>query len=73
MGKKNRKILNRILDLVEAVITNPATGIGKPEKLKYLQNRRERESQRAFSRWMNRDSATPVASTGGTPQRTGSF
>jgi toxin YoeB len=35
-AKKDRKILNRILDLVEAVITNPATGIGKPEKLKYL-------------------------------------
>jgi toxin YoeB len=34
--KKDRKILNRILDLVEAVITDPVTGIGKPEKLKYL-------------------------------------
>lgn len=35
-AKKDRKILNRILDLVEAVITDPVTGIGKPEKLKYL-------------------------------------
>jgi toxin YoeB len=35
-AKKDRKILNRILDLVEAVITDPVAGIGKPEKLKYL-------------------------------------
>jgi toxin YoeB len=35
-AKKDRKILNRVLDLVEAVITDPVTGIGKPEKLKYL-------------------------------------
>jgi toxin YoeB len=35
-AKKDRKLLNRILDLVEAVITDPVTGIGKPEKLKYL-------------------------------------
>jgi toxin YoeB len=35
-AKKDRKILNRILDLVEAVITDPLTGMGKPEKLKYL-------------------------------------
>jgi toxin YoeB len=35
-AKKDRKILNRILDLLEAVITDPVTGIGKPEKLKYL-------------------------------------
>lgn len=35
-AKKDRKILNRILDLIEAVITEPVIGIGKPEKLKYL-------------------------------------
>jgi toxin YoeB len=35
-AKKDRKILNRILDLVEAIINDPVTGIGKPEKLKYL-------------------------------------
>jgi toxin YoeB len=35
-AKKDLKLLNRILDLVEAVISDPVTGIGKPEKLKYL-------------------------------------
>lgn len=35
-AKKDRKILERILDLAEAVIANPVDGIGKPEKLKYL-------------------------------------
>ena len=35
-AKKNRKICNRVLDLVEATIAEPTTGIGKPEKLKYL-------------------------------------
>jgi toxin YoeB len=35
-AKKDRKLLNRILDLVEAIINDPITGIGKPEKLKYL-------------------------------------
>lgn len=34
--KKDKKICNRILDLVEAVIADPTRGIGKPEKLKYL-------------------------------------
>ena len=34
--KKDKKIANRVLDLVEAVIKNPFTGIGKPEHLKYL-------------------------------------
>ncbi len=33
---KDRKVCDRILDLVEAVIADPTTGIGKPEKLKYL-------------------------------------
>ena len=35
-AKKNRKICDRVLDLVEATIADPTTGIGKPEKLKYL-------------------------------------
>ena len=35
-AKKNRKICNRVLDLVEATIADPTKGIGKPEKLKYL-------------------------------------
>ena len=35
-AKKDRKVLERILDLVEAVIADPVGGIGKPEKLKYL-------------------------------------
>ena len=35
-AKKDRKTLNRILDLVEATIADPIKGIGKPEKLKYL-------------------------------------
>ena len=35
-AKKNRKICNRVLDLVEATIADPTTGIGKPERLKYL-------------------------------------
>jgi len=39
-SKKDRKILNRILDLVEAVIAEPTQGIGKPEKLKYLSGSR---------------------------------
>ena len=33
---KDRKICNRVLDLVEATITDPTNGIGKPERLKYL-------------------------------------
>ena len=35
-ARKDRKTFNRILDLIEAVILEPTTGIGKPEKLKYL-------------------------------------
>lgn len=34
--KTNRKTALRILDLVEAVIHDPFSGIGKPEPLKYL-------------------------------------
>jgi len=32
----DRKIAMRALDLVEAIIRDPFTGIGKPEPLKYL-------------------------------------
>jgi toxin YoeB len=32
----DRKIALRALDLVEAVLRDPFTGIGKPEPLKYL-------------------------------------
>jgi toxin YoeB len=32
----NRKAALRALDLVEAILRDPATGIGKPEPLKYL-------------------------------------
>jgi toxin YoeB len=35
-GETNRKILLRAFDLVEAVLRDPFTGIGKPEPLKYL-------------------------------------
>ncbi len=35
-AKKDRKICDRVLDLVEATIADPMKGIGKPEKLKYL-------------------------------------
>ena len=35
-AKKERKICNRVLDLVEATIADPTSGIGKPERLKYL-------------------------------------
>jgi len=34
--KTNRKTAVRVLELVEAVIRDPFTGIGKPEPLKYL-------------------------------------
>ncbi len=34
--KTQRKIALRALDLVEAVMRDPFTGIGKPEPLKYL-------------------------------------
>jgi toxin YoeB len=32
----DRKIALRTLDLVEAILRDPFTGIGKPEPLKYL-------------------------------------
>lgn len=32
----DRKIALRVLDLVEAVLRDPFTGIGKPEPLRYL-------------------------------------
>lgn len=32
----NRKTALRVLDLVEAILRDPFTGIGKPEPLKYL-------------------------------------
>ena len=32
----DRKIALRILELVEAILADPFTGIGKPEPLKYL-------------------------------------
>ncbi len=32
----DRKLALRILDLVEAILRDPFTGIGKPEPLKYL-------------------------------------
>lgn len=32
----DRKVALRCLDLVEAVLRDPFTGIGKPERLKYL-------------------------------------
>lgn len=32
----NRKTALRILDLIEAVLRDPFTGVGKPEPLKYL-------------------------------------
>ena len=35
-ARKDRKICNRVLDLVEATIADPTAGIGKLEKLKYL-------------------------------------
>lgn len=35
-ARKDRKICDRVLDLVEATIADPMKGIGKPEKLKYL-------------------------------------
>ena len=34
--RKDKKIANRVLDLLEATIVDPVKGIGKPEKLKYL-------------------------------------
>lgn len=34
--RKDKKISDRILDLVESIISDPFSGIGKPEHLKYL-------------------------------------
>ena len=34
--ENDRKLARRILDLVEAIVKDPFTGIGKPEPLKYL-------------------------------------
>ena len=36
MGRDDRKTAVRVLALVEAVLRDPASGIGKPERLKYL-------------------------------------
>ena len=35
-AETNRKILLRAFDLIEAIMRDPFTGIGKPEPLKYL-------------------------------------
>ena len=35
-AETNRKTLLRAFDLIEAIIREPFTGIGKPEPLKYL-------------------------------------
>lgn len=35
-AETNRKTLLRALDLVEAILRDPLTGLGKPEPLKYL-------------------------------------
>lgn len=34
--KQDRKVALRVLDLVEAILRDPFTGLGKPEPLKYL-------------------------------------
>ena len=34
--KTDRKVALRVLDLVEAVLRDPTTGIGKPERLRHL-------------------------------------
>lgn len=34
--KTDRKIALRLLDLIEAILRDPFSGIGKPEPLKYL-------------------------------------
>ena len=34
--KTDRKVALRALDLVEAILRDPFTGLGKPEPLKYL-------------------------------------
>ena len=35
-AKTDRKVALRVLDLVEAALRDPTSGIGKPEPLKYL-------------------------------------
>jgi hypothetical protein len=34
--KTDRRVALRAFDLVEAIVTNPFSGVGKPELLKYL-------------------------------------
>lgn len=34
--KTNRKIALRVFDLIEAILRDPFTGIGKPEPLKFI-------------------------------------
>lgn len=34
--EQDRRTAKRLLDLVEAILNDPFTGIGKPEPLKYL-------------------------------------
>ena len=34
--ENDRKVARRILELVEAIVRDPFTGIGRPEPLKYL-------------------------------------
>jgi toxin YoeB len=36
--RQDKKMANRILDLIEATIAEPFTGIGKPECLKYRES-----------------------------------
>lgn len=38
--RKDKKISDRILNLIEATIANPFEGIGKPEHLKYFSGSR---------------------------------
>ena len=33
----NRKVALKVFDLIEAILKDPFTGIGKPEPLKYLE------------------------------------
>ena len=35
-GRTDQKTALRVFDLIEAIMRNPAQGIGKPERLKYL-------------------------------------
>jgi toxin YoeB len=38
--RKDKKVSERILNLIEATILNPFEGIGKPERLKYFSGSR---------------------------------